>query len=103
MPLKTMNNKWADLEFEDWFVDIHHWSAIKTANNLSKLNDFVNYCEGKHIVGEGAQPVKRALIVTSYVSNRVYYCYESSMEKISFTYQKRGDKAVSLFLLNNHL
>jgi len=66
-----MNKKWIELNIENYFINVHHFSSEKFKSPPSTLDAFVSYCDGKNIRGQNAQTVERALEVARYVSNGV--------------------------------
>jgi len=40
-----MNEKWSELNIEDWFVDVHHFSLSQSENPSPSIEIFVSYCD----------------------------------------------------------
>ena len=71
MLLKIMNEKWSELNIEDWFVDVHHFSLSQSENPSPSIEIFVSYCDKARLKGQDARTVERGLEVVRYVKNGI--------------------------------
>ena len=71
MLLTIMNRKWSELDIEEWFTEVNHFSSNQMKSSSSTLKSFVNYCAHIRINGQNAQTIERALEVARYVEKGI--------------------------------